>query len=129
MLPPGLPWEKINHLVARAEVIDQKLAATSDGATLVQLSKERAELQDIAEAVYRIKAALSERDALDDLAGDPEMAALFLASGPDIHVPASLLPSGFDNVDVYPLLARLIGVAPLPGDGNPATLDGLLARP
>jgi peptide chain release factor 1 len=76
LLPPGLPWEKINHLVARAEVIDQKLAATSDGATLVQLSKERAELQDIAEAVYRIKAALSEREALDDLAGDPEMAVL-----------------------------------------------------
>jgi peptide chain release factor 1 len=76
MLPTGLPWDKINHLVARAEVIDQKLAATSDGGTLVQLSKERAELQDIVEAVHRLKAAVAEREALDDLAGDPEMAAL-----------------------------------------------------
>jgi len=57
-------------------VIDQKLAATSDGATLVQLSKERAELQDIVEAVHRLKAAVTERAALDDLAGDPDMAAL-----------------------------------------------------
>ncbi|WP_018183453.1 peptide chain release factor 1 [Kaistia granuli] len=76
MLPTGLPWDKINHLVARAEVIDQKLAATSDGGTLVQLSKERAELQDIVEAVHRLKAAVAEREALDDLADDPEMAAL-----------------------------------------------------
>ncbi|BCP55105.1 peptide chain release factor 1 [Kaistia sp. 32K] len=76
MLPTGLPWDKINHLVARAEVIDQKLAATSDGGTLVQLSKERAELQDIVEAVRRLKAAVDERAALDDLADDPEMAAL-----------------------------------------------------
>jgi peptide chain release factor 1 len=76
MLPSGLPWDKINHLVARAEVIDQKLAATSDGGTLVQLSKERSELQDIVEAVHRLKAAVAEREALDDLADDPEMAAL-----------------------------------------------------
>ncbi|ODT13147.1 MAG: peptide chain release factor 1 [Kaistia sp. SCN 65-12] len=76
MLPTGLPWDKINHLVARAEVIDQKLAATSDGGTLVQLSKERSELQDIVEAVRALKAAAAEREALDELAGDPEMAAL-----------------------------------------------------
>lgn len=57
-------------------MIDQKLAATSDGATLVQLSKERAELQDIVEAVHRLKAAVTERAALDELAGDPDMAAL-----------------------------------------------------
>jgi peptide chain release factor 1 len=76
MLPTGLPWDKINHLVARAEVIDHKLAATSDGGTLVQLSKERAELQDIVEAVRRLKAVIEEREALDELAGDPEMAAL-----------------------------------------------------
>ncbi len=76
MLPTGLPWDKINHLVARAEVIDQKLAATSDGGTLVQLSKERSELQDIVDAVRALKAAVAEREALDELASDPEMAAL-----------------------------------------------------
>src|SRR5690606_23332618 len=53
-----------------------KLAATSDGGTLVQLSKERSELQDIVEAVHRLKAVVAEREALDELSGDPEMAAL-----------------------------------------------------
>ena len=55
----------------------------------------------------------------------PEMAALFIASGPAFRSGAAL-PS-FDNVDVYPLLARLVGVTPHPSDGNPATLAGILA--
>jgi predicted AlkP superfamily pyrophosphatase or phosphodiesterase len=56
----------------------------------------------------------------------PDMASLFIASGPQIHAGAPL-PSVFDNVDVYPLLARLIGVTPLPGDGDAAKLDGIVA--
>ena len=58
----------------------------------------------------------------------PDMAALFIASGPAIRRGMSVRP-GFDNVDVYPFLARLIGIAPLPGDGDPATLDGLVTAP
>lgn len=58
----------------------------------------------------------------------PDMAALFIASGPAIRRGAPV-PPGFDNVDVYPFLAQLIGVTPLPGDGNPATLDGLVTAP
>ena len=57
----------------------------------------------------------------------PEMAALFIASGPAFRSGARL-PS-FDNVDVYPLLARLVGVTPHPSDGNPATLAAALRRP
>ena len=48
----------------------------------------------------------------------PQMAALFLAHGPSFRSGA-MLP-GFDNVDVYPLLARLVGVTPEPGDGTMA---------
>ena len=76
MLPAGLPWDKIDQLVTRAEIIDQKLAATSDGEELVRLSKERAELAEIVESVARLKGASAERDALDELEADPEMAAL-----------------------------------------------------
>ena len=54
----------------------------------------------------------------------PEMAALFIAHGPAFRTGA-VLPS-FDNVDVYPLLARLVGVIPHPHDGNPATLAAAL---
>ena len=45
-----------------------------------------------------------------------EMGALFIANGPAFkeHI---LLPA-FDNVDVYPLLMKLIDVPALPSDGN-----------
>ncbi|HTH27292.1 MAG TPA: ectonucleotide pyrophosphatase/phosphodiesterase [Sphingobium sp.] len=51
----------------------------------------------------------------------PEMRALFLAHGPQIARRGALPP--FDNVDVYPLLRRLIGLPPAHGiDGSAATL-------
>ena len=50
----------------------------------------------------------------------PSMRALFVARGPafrqGVEIPA------FDNVDVYPLLARLLGVAPGSNDGDIAPL-------
>ena len=55
----------------------------------------------------------------------PEMAALFVASGPAFRHGVKL-PS-FDNVDVYPLLARLVGVKPQPNDGRLADLTPALA--
>ncbi|MDP1979117.1 ectonucleotide pyrophosphatase/phosphodiesterase [Undibacterium sp.] len=45
-----------------------------------------------------------------------EMQALFIANGPAFKK-ASVLPA-FDNVDVYPLLMKLIGVPALPSDGK-----------
>ena len=58
---------------------------------------------------------------------DPEMTALFLVTGPAFRRDAQL-PARFDNVDLYPMLARLIGVAPQPNDGDAATLAPLLAQ-
>jgi len=46
----------------------------------------------------------------------PDMAAIFIANGPAFR-PGVTLPT-FDNVSVYPLLARLIGVPPEPNDGD-----------
>ncbi len=46
----------------------------------------------------------------------PEMNALFLADGPAFRHGVTL-PT-FDNVSVYPLLARLTGVTPLANDGD-----------
>ena len=56
----------------------------------------------------------------------PEMAAVFVAHGPAFKH-GVVLPT-FDNVDVYPLLAALIGVKPQPNDGNLADLAAGLAR-
>jgi predicted AlkP superfamily pyrophosphatase or phosphodiesterase len=56
----------------------------------------------------------------------PEMAAVFVANGPAFRHGVTL-PS-FDNVDVYPLLARLIGVKPQPNEGNLADIRPALAH-
>jgi predicted AlkP superfamily pyrophosphatase or phosphodiesterase len=57
---------------------------------------------------------------------DPQMAALFVAHGPSFRHGVTL--PAFDNVDVYPLLAALIGVKPQPNDGNLADLAPAIAR-
>ena len=54
----------------------------------------------------------------------PSMRALFIARGPAFRQGVRLPP--FDNVDVYPLLTRLIGVQAADNDGNPATLTPAL---
>jgi len=50
----------------------------------------------------------------------PSMRAAFVAEGPDFRRGVELAP--FDNVDVYPLLMRLLGVEPLGNDGDIAPL-------
>jgi predicted AlkP superfamily pyrophosphatase or phosphodiesterase len=50
----------------------------------------------------------------------PSMRALFVASGPAFRRGVTLQP--FANVDVYPLLARLLGIQPAPSDGDIASL-------
>lgn len=57
----------------------------------------------------------------------PSMRALFVARGPDLAQGVVLEP--FDNVDVYPLLTRLIGIPTAPNDGNPETLLRALRNP
>ncbi|MET0255655.1 MAG: ectonucleotide pyrophosphatase/phosphodiesterase [Luteibacter sp.] len=58
---------------------------------------------------------------------DPTMRALFVAHGPSIARGVTVAP--FPNVDVYPLLAHLIGIDPLPNDGHLEDLRGVLAIP
>jgi predicted AlkP superfamily pyrophosphatase or phosphodiesterase len=54
----------------------------------------------------------------------PEMAAVFIASGPAFRQGATL-PS-FENVSVYPLLARLVGITPEPNQGDLADVEAAL---
>ncbi|WP_345295590.1 ectonucleotide pyrophosphatase/phosphodiesterase [Luteimonas vadosa] len=56
---------------------------------------------------------------------DPSMRTLFVAHGPSFRRGVRLAP--FDNVDVYPLLARLLGVDPEPNDGAARTWGPALA--
>lgn len=56
---------------------------------------------------------------------EPDMLAFFLASGPAIKTGRGL--TVFDNVDVYPLVARLAGVDPVAADGSLTPFVHLLA--
>jgi predicted AlkP superfamily pyrophosphatase or phosphodiesterase len=47
---------------------------------------------------------------------DPNMRALFIAHGPAFKQ-GVVLPE-FDNVDVYPLLTKVLGITPQPNDGS-----------
>ena len=77
-----------------------------------------------AEAIERRRAAGSRGSHGYDPAL-PSMRALFIARGPAFRE-GVVLPA-FDNVDVYPLLARLVGIAPAPNDGDIAPLLPALA--
>jgi predicted AlkP superfamily pyrophosphatase or phosphodiesterase len=57
----------------------------------------------------------------------PSMHALFVARGPAFRQGAEI--PAFDNVDVYPLLARLIGIEAAPNDGDIAPLLPALREP
>lgn len=57
----------------------------------------------------------------------PSMRALFVARGPAFRAGATL--PAFDNVDVYPLLAHLIGIEPAANDGDIAPLLPALVSP
>ena len=57
----------------------------------------------------------------------PSMQAVFVARGPSFR--QGLLLPRFDNVDVYPLLARLTGITAAPNDGDPQALQQALRHP
>ncbi|MEP5516384.1 MAG: peptide chain release factor 1 [Bauldia litoralis] len=71
-----IPEQKIDALISRVEVIDAKLSTPLDSDTLVKLSRERAELEPVFEGVTALRAALHEREGLEALLADKEMAAM-----------------------------------------------------
>ena len=82
------------------------------------------------DAIHRAEIAKRPRHARGSHGFDPElpsMRALFIAHGPAFRAGAQL--PVFDNVDVYPLLARLVGVEAEPGDGDIAPLLPALRKP
>ena len=68
-----LPREKIKGLVDRLAIIDDKLAQPIDRETRVKLSRERADIEPIYEAVGELHVAEKERADLAGLVDDPEM--------------------------------------------------------
>lgn len=56
---------------------------------------------------------------------DPKMGALFVAHGPAFK--RGLVVPEFDNVDVYPLLIKILGIKPAPNDGDLNAVAPMLA--
>ncbi|MGB9146971.1 MAG: ectonucleotide pyrophosphatase/phosphodiesterase [Acidobacteriaceae bacterium] len=54
----------------------------------------------------------------------PEMKAIFYAEGPDIRAGVTLKP--FENVNVYPLIVKILGLKSPPVDGSLNVLRGVL---
>jgi alkaline phosphatase D len=54
----------------------------------------------------------------------PEMKAIFFAAGPDLRVGRTVAP--FDNVNLYPWMAHLLGLNPPKTDGSLNILSGTL---
>ena len=84
--------------------------------------------------IYATRTARAEAIARRDFARgahgyDPaerDMHGVFVAAGPSFKKGITTPP--LDNVDVYPLLARLIGISPAPNDGNPAATAAMLVE-
>jgi alkaline phosphatase D len=57
----------------------------------------------------------------------PNMKAVFYAEGPDIRAGVVLKP--FENVNVYPLIVRILGLESPPVDGSLGVLEGVLTAP
>ncbi|HET7777070.1 MAG TPA: ectonucleotide pyrophosphatase/phosphodiesterase [Rudaea sp.] len=58
---------------------------------------------------------------------DPAMGALFVAHGPAFK--RGLVVPEFDNVDIYPLLAAILGIKAQPNDGDFNIVKPMLAKP
>jgi peptide chain release factor 1 len=71
-----LPQAKLHAVLDRFHEVEARMGAASDGAEIVRLSKEHAELRPVAEAVAGLVRARDEREDLFAMTADPEMVAL-----------------------------------------------------
>jgi peptide chain release factor 1 len=73
-----LPQARLDQVLDRFREIEARMGAASDGAEIVRLSKEHAELKPVADAVQALEKARAELPELEEMAGsgEPEMEAL-----------------------------------------------------
>jgi peptide chain release factor 1 len=85
-----LPQARLDQVLDRFREVEARMGAAADGAEIVRLSKEHAELRPVAEAVQSLEKARGELPELEEMAasGDAEMAEL--AQGELIQLKARL---------------------------------------
>jgi peptide chain release factor 1 len=87
-----LPQARLDQVLDRFREVEARMGAAADGAEIVRLSKEHAELRPVAEAVQTLVRARDEAPELEAMlaAGDPDMAAL---AREELQALAERLPS------------------------------------
>ena len=70
-----LPQARLDQMLDRFHQVEARMGAASDGAEIVRLSKEHAELKPVADAVSTLLKARAERPELEEMlaSGDPEL--------------------------------------------------------
>jgi peptide chain release factor 1 len=73
-----LPQARLDQVLGRFHEIEARMSAASDGAEIVRLSREHAELKPVVEAVRSLEKTRAEAPELEEMAvsGDPDMSAL-----------------------------------------------------
>ena len=86
-----LPQAKLDSVLDRFHQVEARMSAASEGAEIVRLSKEHAELKPVADAVDALVRARAETSELEEMArsSDSEMAAL---AREELHALNSRLP-------------------------------------
>jgi peptide chain release factor 1 len=70
-----LPQHRLDQMLDRFHQVEARMGAATDGAEIVRLSKEHAEIKPVADAVSTLLKARAERPELEEMAasGDPEL--------------------------------------------------------
>ena len=71
-----IPQQKLAQVLERFEAIEARMGVVSEATEIVKLAKEHAELRPVAEGVRKLQEILTEMEDLEDMASDPEMAAM-----------------------------------------------------
>ena len=71
-----IPDIKLAQVVDRFEQIEARMGATTDGAEIVKLGKDYAELRPVAEGVKKLQAVRAEMEDLQVMLEDPEMGSM-----------------------------------------------------
>ena len=73
-----LPQARLDQVLDRFREIEARMGAATDGAEIVRLSKEHAELKPVADAVTALERVKAEAPELEEMAssGDAEMAQM-----------------------------------------------------
>lgn len=71
-----LPQARLDQVLDRFHEVEARMGAATDGAEIVRLAKEHAELKPVADAVQGLARARAEMADLEAMTADPEMAAM-----------------------------------------------------